>query len=162
MLNDILWPDHMQWQPPTDQSLYRTRPFTEFGEVSIEHLRRVWHADRGRILNRTPGPVLLGLAYVLLIETNPISELVAIFSDYTLRISLGTFSILLAKDKYNAAYVYLSSLWLLSNSFVYSRSFSSWNFHDLSCPVGLWYWITDRYLLDVYNVICIRFFFIKC
>ena len=58
MLNDILWPDHIQWQPPTDQTLYRTRPFTEFRVVSIEHLRRVWHADRGRLLLRTPGPVL--------------------------------------------------------------------------------------------------------
>ena len=35
MLNDILWPDHIQWQPPTDQTLYRTRPFTEFWVVSI-------------------------------------------------------------------------------------------------------------------------------
>ena len=68
MLNDILWPDHIQWQPPTDQILYRTRPFTEFWVVSIEHLRRVWHADRGRLLLRTPGPVPLGLAYVLLVN----------------------------------------------------------------------------------------------
>ena len=70
-------------------------PFTEFREVSIEHLQRVWHADRGRLLLRTPGPVPLGLAYVLLVETNPFSELVVIFPDYALRISLGTFSILL-------------------------------------------------------------------
>ena len=75
MLNDILWPDHIQRQPPTDQTLYRTRPFTEFWVVSIEHLRRVWHADRGRLLLRTPGPVLLGLAYVLLVETNPFPNL---------------------------------------------------------------------------------------
>ena len=75
MLNDILWPDHIQWQPPTDQTLYRTRPFIEFWVVSIEHLRRVWHADRGRLLLRTPGPVPLGLAYVLLVETNPFPNL---------------------------------------------------------------------------------------
>ena len=75
MLNDILWPDHIQWQPPTDQTLYRTRPFNEFWVVSIEHLRRVWHADRGRLLLRTPGPVPLGLAYVLLVETNPFPNL---------------------------------------------------------------------------------------
>ena len=75
MLNDILWPDHIQWQPPTDQTLYRTRPFTEFWVVSIEHLRRVWHADRGRLLLRTPGPFPLGLAYVLLVETNPFPNL---------------------------------------------------------------------------------------
>ena len=71
MLNDILWPDHIQWQRPTDQTLYRAQPITEFWVVSIEHLRRVWHADRGRLLLRTPGPVPLGLAYVLLVETNP-------------------------------------------------------------------------------------------
>ena len=75
MLNDILWPDHIQWQPPTDQTLYRTLLFTEFWVVSIEHLQRVWHADRGRLLLRTPGPVPLGLAYVLLVETNPFPNL---------------------------------------------------------------------------------------
>ena len=35
--------------------------------------------ERGRLLLRTPGPVPLGLAYVLLVETNPFSELVVIF-----------------------------------------------------------------------------------
>ena len=75
MLNCILWPDHIQWQPPTDQTLYRSRPFTEFWVVSIEHLRRVWYADRGRLLLRTPGPVPLGPAYVLLVETNPFPNL---------------------------------------------------------------------------------------
>ena len=60
MLNDILWTDHIQWQPPSDQTLYLTRPFTEFWVVSIENLRRVWHADRGRLLLRTPGPVPFG------------------------------------------------------------------------------------------------------
>ena len=43
--------------------------------VSIEHLQRVWHADRGRLLLRTPGPVPLGPAYVLLVETNPFPNL---------------------------------------------------------------------------------------
>ena len=38
----------------------RIRPFTELWEVSIEHLRRVWHADWGRLLLRTPGPVPFG------------------------------------------------------------------------------------------------------
>ena len=75
MLNDILWPDHIQWQPPTDQTLYRTRPFAEFWVVSIEHLHWVWHVDRGRLLLRTPGPVPLGLAYALLVETNPFPNL---------------------------------------------------------------------------------------
>ena len=79
MLNDILWPDHIQWLPPTDQTLYRTWPLSEFWVVSIEHLRRVWHADRGCLLLRTPGPVPLGLAYVLLVETNPFPNLSLFF-----------------------------------------------------------------------------------
>ena len=161
MLNDILWPDHIQWQPPTDQTLYRTRPFTEFWVVSIEHLRWLWYADRGRLLLRTPGPVPFGICNCSLVETTdtqsyitPVyntfpwidflptltlllnigfkmafatgvacrqgtltppdtwsrpfgtcicstywdqffSELVVIFPDYALRLSLGTFSILL-------------------------------------------------------------------
>ena len=37
----------------------------------------------------------LGLAYVLLVETNPFLELVVIFPDCAIRISLGTFSIVL-------------------------------------------------------------------
>ena len=61
MLNDILYLDHVQWQSPTYQTLYRTRPFIEFWEVFIEHLRRVWHADRGCLLLRTPGPPLWDL-----------------------------------------------------------------------------------------------------
>ena len=39
-------------------------------------------------------PVPLGLAYVLLVETNPFPNL-SVFSDYAFQISLGTFSILL-------------------------------------------------------------------
>ena len=54
----ILWPNRIQWQTRTDQILYRTRPFTEFWEVSIEHLRRMWHANRERLLLRTPDPSL--------------------------------------------------------------------------------------------------------
>ena len=99
MLNDIMWPDHIQWQPPFDQTFYPTRPFTSaFWEISIEHLRLVWHADRGRLLLRTPVPVPFGSAYDLLVETNPFSEHVVIFPDYALRISLSTFSILLTSN----------------------------------------------------------------
>ena len=50
-------------------------------------------------------PSHLGLAYVLLVETNPFSELVVIFPDYALRISLGTFSILLCTLRLNALYI---------------------------------------------------------
>ena len=57
---------YMNDSPYYYKTLYRTRPFTEFWVVSIEHLRWVWHADRGRLLLRTAGPVPLGLACVLL------------------------------------------------------------------------------------------------
>ena len=48
---------------------YRTRPFTELWEVSIEHLRRMWHVDKGRLLLWRLVPSNLRLAYVLLVET---------------------------------------------------------------------------------------------
>ena len=37
--------------------------------VSIEHLQRVWHADRGRLLLRTPGPVPFGICKCSFVET---------------------------------------------------------------------------------------------
>ena len=49
-------------------------------EVSVEHLRRVWHADRGLLLLRTPCSVPFGFAHVLLVDTNPLSGRVVIFS----------------------------------------------------------------------------------
>ena len=53
---------------------YRTRPSTDLREVSIEHLRRASHTDRGRLLPGHLVPSHLGLAYVLLVETNPFPE----------------------------------------------------------------------------------------
>ena len=44
-------------------------------EVSTEYMQRVWHASKGRWLLRTPCPVPLGLAYVLLVETNSFPNL---------------------------------------------------------------------------------------
>ena len=44
-------------------------------KVSIGHLQRVWHANRGRLLLRTPGPVPYGIEYFLLVETNPFPNL---------------------------------------------------------------------------------------
>ena len=40
-------------------------------------------------------PSLLGLAYVLLVKTNPFPEFVVIVLDYALRTALGTFSMFL-------------------------------------------------------------------
>ena len=95
MLNDILWPDHIQWQPPTDQTLYRTRLFTEFWMVSIEHLRRVWHGDRDAY-SSGPWSRPFGTCICFYLLRPILSELVVILPHYALRISLGTFSILLS------------------------------------------------------------------
>ena len=95
MLNDILWPGHIHWQPPTDQTLYRTWLLTEYWVVSIKHLRRVWHADKGRLLLRTPGPVPFGTCICSTCWDQSFSRIWRFFPDYVLRISLGTFSILL-------------------------------------------------------------------
>ena len=73
MLNDILWPDHIQWQPATDQTLYRTRPITEFWVVSIEHVCGMPIGDAyssGHLV-----PSLWDLHIFLLVETNPFPNL---------------------------------------------------------------------------------------
>ena len=62
---------------PTNQTLYRTRPFAELFRGF--HRTCLKDADRGRLLLRIPGPVPLGLAYVLHVEANRFSELVVIF-----------------------------------------------------------------------------------
>ena len=71
MLHDILDDDHIQWHPQlighytNFWPLLRSRPyyriwlFTLMCKVSIEHMQRVRHAKRGRLLLRTPGPVPL-------------------------------------------------------------------------------------------------------
>ena len=65
-------------------SYNRNGPFIELWEVSIEHLRRVWHADRGHSYGHLV-PLHLGGTYVLRLETNPFPKLAMIFSDYALR-----------------------------------------------------------------------------
>ena len=47
------------------------KDLTDSGEKRYMYM----HADRGRLLLRTPGPVPLGLAYVLRVETNPFPNL---------------------------------------------------------------------------------------
>ena len=71
MLHDILDDYHLQWHPPLIRHYtnfwpycwswpyYRIWLFTYLREVSIEHLQRVRHANRGRLLLRPPGPVPL-------------------------------------------------------------------------------------------------------
>ena len=55
--HSVAWPITMIRLHTNVWLFYRTRPFTELWEVSIEHLRRMWHANRGRLLLRTPGPI---------------------------------------------------------------------------------------------------------
>ena len=45
-------------------------------------------------------PSHLGPVYVLLVETNPLSELVAFFLDFSLRTFLGTLSILIYESRF--------------------------------------------------------------
>ena len=77
-------------------------------------------ADRGHLLLRTPGPSHLGLAYVLLVETNPFLELVVIFPDYAIRTSLGTFSIFF---RYNAHLFHVKKFPFPLLDFVFSVAF---------------------------------------
>ena len=75
----------------------------------------MWHADRGRLPLRTPGPVPLGLAYVLLVETTHFSELV-IFSDFAVRISLGTLSICFKNQTFSLKFKYCANFILSFSS----------------------------------------------
>ena len=70
--------EHQFMTPFPDLTFYRLWRYYWI-LVSIGHLQRVWHADRGRLLLRTPGPVPLGLAYVLLVETIPFPNLSLFF-----------------------------------------------------------------------------------
>ena len=61
----------------------------------MEYLRRVWHASRERLPFRTPGSAPhLGLANAPIVETKFL-ELAMSLLDFSPRIPLGTFSILL-------------------------------------------------------------------
>ena len=92
---------HMLWLLRPVSRLYielMTVPnltFTELREVSMEHLRRVWHASRESLPFRTPGSVPhCGLANAPIVETKFL-ELATFLIDFSPRILLGTFSILL-------------------------------------------------------------------
>ena len=88
------WFDALNISTHTDQTLYRTRPFTEFWVVSIEHLRRVWHADRqGTLTHPDTWSRPFGTCICSACWDQSFSELVVILPDFALRISLGTFSI---------------------------------------------------------------------
>ena len=99
MLNDILTLDQ-QWLPyRSDSTNFMTfipsLTFTELWVVSMEHLQRVWLASRERLPFRTPGSVpILGLANAPIVETKFL-ELAMSLLDFSPRIPLGTFSILL-------------------------------------------------------------------
>ena len=158
MLNDILWPDHIQLQPPTDQTLYRTRPFYRilsgfhgaFADGcgmpltppdtwscpiwdlqmfscwdhwhSIIHYTSLWHlfpdltfyqlwryywigfqrafatgvaCRQGTLTPPDTWSCPFGTCICSSCWDQSFSELVVILPDYALRISLGTFSILL-------------------------------------------------------------------
>ena len=61
---------------------YRTRPI--LWKVSLEYLRLVWHADRGRLLLQTPGPVPYGTCICSNCWDQSFYELVVILPDYAL------------------------------------------------------------------------------
>ena len=68
---------------------------TELRVVSIGHLQRLWHDSRECLPFRTPGSVpFFGPAYAPIVGTS-FPELAVPFFDFSLRIPLGTFSILL-------------------------------------------------------------------
>ena len=85
ILNDILWPGNIHWQPTTDQTLYQAVTLlpNSTDRILIGFHYRTFATGvacrQGTLTPTEPGPVPLGVAYVLLVETNPFSELVMIF-----------------------------------------------------------------------------------
>ena len=68
--------------------------FTELQVVSMERLQRLWQASRERFPFRTPGSVLLLGTCLCSNCWDQFPELAVSFLDFSLRIPLGTFSIL--------------------------------------------------------------------
>ena len=98
------------------------------------HLQRVWHANRGRLLLRSPGPVPLGPAYDLLVETNPFPNL----SLFYRTMLFGYPSV-------------LSRFCLLYN--IYHLCFTCIDFYDLSAWGGCWFIVyIRRFIYQVLNV----------
>ena len=89
MLNDILWPEHIQRKSPTDQTLYRTRTFAT-GVV----------CRQGTLTPPDTWPRPFGTCICSTCWDQSFSELVVILPDYALRISLVNFSILLVLLSY--------------------------------------------------------------
>ena len=73
------------WSRPYNRILL----FTQLCEVSIEHLQRVRHANRGRLLLRTPGPFPLWDLHVFLCRDQSLLNLIC-FRTFEFRTSLGT------------------------------------------------------------------------
>ena len=81
---------------------------TRFREFCVEHLQRIWLANRGRLLLRIHGPVPIWICICSLI-LRPVSLELVKFVDFEFRVSLCT-SILLCLGFYSMQY--------LSGSFV--------------------------------------------
>ena len=81
MKHDILEHDQMQWHPPLIRHYTYSWPclnlvteadiFTELRVVSIEHLQRARHANRGRLLLCIPRPLQFWDLHNLNVETSP-------------------------------------------------------------------------------------------
>ena len=108
IINDILWLDYIQWQSTTDKTLYQAvtlLPNSTFYRISRGFCRTFETGvacRRGRLLLRTPGPVPLGLAYVLLVETNPFFRIFR----YFFRTMLFKDPSVLSRFSYNNTFLY--------------------------------------------------------
>ena len=81
LIVETSFPDSSPIKWPTEVDFYRI-------EVSMEHLRQVWHASRERLPFRTPGSVpILGLANAPIVETNS-SNLPCLYSTFYLEYPL--------------------------------------------------------------------------
>ena len=99
--------------------------------VSMEHLQRVWQSSRERLPFRTPGSVpILGLANAPIVETKFL-ELAVSLLDFSPRIPLGTFSILLDKRTMWLSFCSFESVIMPCPS-IWSDLLGTYSYHNMS------------------------------
>ena len=143
MLHDILSldDDYLQWHPPLIRHYtnfwpyywsgpyYQIWLFTELWGVSIDHLQRVRHANRGRLLLWTPGSVQFWDLQVFLW---PISPELVLFPDFEFRSSFGT-SVLLQTENIGCPHVIKNSLFDGSCSLIYCIFYHFKSLNQIFC-----------------------------
>ena len=117
--------------------IYITWPFNQSREVSIEHLRQIWHTNRGRLLLMTAGLIIFGncicytcldlsfLPNLSLFSRLCISNIRRYFLDFTCKVN----------NSILCSVIQLLLFWTVSPSQVYCCIA---RFYILPCKTSMW------------------------